>query len=110
MYPVPHCPATFGLHDIEHQFLPAPSVRHCPVEQSWPAVQNLHMSGAPICGRHALPFVEAWQENPAGQGSVRLVQSFVQMRVDDPVGPSQTSGLVQPEPVQTEPCAPLPGG
>ena len=40
--PGPHEPATDGLHDDEHQLMPLPLVRHVPVEQSEPAVQNRH--------------------------------------------------------------------
>ena len=57
--PAPHEPATDGLHVVEHQLLPEPLVRQCPVTQSAPVVQNRHRSDTPTCGRHAKPAVDA---------------------------------------------------
>jgi hypothetical protein len=92
--PFPHWPATAGLHVSEHQLRPMPSVRHTPVEQSCPDVQNRHMSGVPICGRQANPLVEAWQLKPVGQvGAPALAQSLVQIRFWPPGAPSHTSGF-----------------
>jgi len=83
-------------------------VRQVPVEQSEPLAQNRQRSLEPICGRQAKPFVEAWQEYPAGQVWPTVVQSCVQIFEVEPVGPSQTRPPVQVVlEVQLEPWPPV---